>query len=86
MTWLAINISSKLVDGQHPKQAGPFLCKLNSSDSVANRVQGRRPHSDAHDIWDDEDEGAGHAGLGWQADLKGELPGVVVHAAAEHQG
>ena len=63
---------------------GLYLCKLYPSDGVANRVQSWRPQPDAHDIGDDEDEGARYARLGRQADFKGELSRVVVHAATVH--
>ena len=58
---------------------------IHYPDCVAQRVQGRRPHPDPHDVGDDEDEGARYAGLGRKADVEGKLPGIVVHAAAVHE-
>ena len=61
-----------------------YLCKLYPSDGVTKRVQSWRPQPDAHYIGDDEDEGAGYARLGRQANFERELSRVVVHATTVH--
>ena len=66
-------------------EADELPAELESPYGVAEVVERRRPEADAHHVGDDEDEGARHARLGRQADVEGELPRVVVHAAAVHQ-
>ena len=61
------------------------LTKLDPSDRVAEGVKRGRPEGNAHNVWDHEEDGAAHPWLGGEPHLEGELPAVVVHAAAVHQ-
>ena len=86
MTKYAFRVSPPNVDVIQVSSLDQLLGELDPPDGVAQRVEGGRPHPDAHHVGDDEDEGARHARLGREADVEGELPRVVVHAAAVHQG
>ena len=62
-----------------------YPTKLDPPDRVSERVKRRGPEGHAHHVGDNEEDGATDPGLGGQPHLEGELPAVVVHAAAVHQ-
>ena len=67
------------------KKSWSYPTKLDTPDRVSKRVKRRGPEGHAHHVGDNEEDGAADPGLGWQPHLEGELPAVVVHAAAVHQ-
>src|SRR5215470_455539 len=62
-----------------------LAAELDTAYRVTQGVEPRRPDANAHDLWDDEHQRAGHTTLGRQSDREGELPRVVVHATGGHQ-
>ena len=62
-----------------------LLAELDTSDRVAERVQGRRPEGDTHHVWNDQEDGATDPGFGGKTNFECKLSAVVVHSTRVHQ-